>query len=89
MQQSLVTGLRKIDKMAGLDRGVKKAPFIVLVGANMPSVLSEISFVSNPQQAKLLQTEGFRQNIAQALFNGVNNYVDTLKKGNNLTVATK
>ncbi|MBL8195667.1 MAG: N-acetylmuramoyl-L-alanine amidase [Blastocatellia bacterium] len=89
VQQSLVTGLRKIDKMAGLDRGVKKAPFIVLVGANMPSVLSEISFVSNPQQAKLLQTEGFRQNIAQALFNGVNNYVDTLKKGNNLTVATK
>ncbi len=89
VQQNLVTGLRKIDKMAGLDRGVKKAPFIVLVGANMPSVLSEISFVSNPQQAKLLQTEGFRQNIAQALFNGVNNYVGTLKKGNNTTIATK
>jgi N-acetylmuramoyl-L-alanine amidase len=89
VQQNLVTGLNKIDKMAGLDRGVKKAPFIVLVGANMPSVLSEISFVSNPQQAKLLQTEGFRQNIAQALFNGVNSYIDTLKKANNTTIATK
>ena len=43
------------------DRGVKKAPFIVLIGANMPSVLAEISFVSNPKDERKLQTPEYRQ----------------------------
>ncbi|MBI4854273.1 MAG: N-acetylmuramoyl-L-alanine amidase [Acidobacteria bacterium] len=89
IQGKLVTGLGKINQSAGVDRGVKKAPFIVLIGANMPSVLSEISFVSNPEQAKLLQTKEFRQQIANSLFSGVYNYVEVLQHGNNIVSAKK
>jgi N-acetylmuramoyl-L-alanine amidase len=89
IQGGLVKGLGKVNQAAGLDRGVKKAPFIVLIGANMPSVLSEISFVSNPEQAKLLQTKEFRQQIANSLFNGVYSYVEVLQHGNNVVTAKK
>jgi N-acetylmuramoyl-L-alanine amidase len=60
------------------DRGVKKAPFIVLIGANMPSILAEISFISNPTDEKKLQTPDYRQKIADSLFKGVNKYVNGL-----------
>ena len=60
------------------NRGVKKAPFIVLIGANMPSILAEISFVSNPTDAKKLKTEAYRQKIAEALYRGVSRYVNGL-----------
>ena len=57
------------------DRGVKKAPFIVLIGANMPSILAEISFVSNPKDERKLQTPEYRQKIAESLYRGVADYV--------------
>ncbi len=60
------------------NRGVKKAPFIVLIGANMPSILAEISFVSNPTDAKKLKTPEYRQKIAEALYAGVRKYVSGL-----------
>src|SRR5947209_9730060 len=60
------------------DRGVKKAPFIVLIGANMPSILSEISFVSNPEDERKLRTPEYRQRIAEALYRGVARYVGGL-----------
>ncbi len=60
------------------DRGVKKAPFIVLIGANMPSILAEISFVSNPTDEKKLRTPAYRQKIAEALYKGVARYVNGL-----------
>jgi N-acetylmuramoyl-L-alanine amidase len=60
------------------DRGVKKAPFVVLIGANMPSILAEISFVSNPGDEKRLQTPEHRQKIAESLFKGVSRYADGL-----------
>ena len=44
---------------------------VVLIGASMPSVLAEISFITNPQEAKLLKSSSFRQRIAQALFEGI------------------
>ncbi|MBI4465258.1 MAG: N-acetylmuramoyl-L-alanine amidase, partial [Acidobacteria bacterium] len=62
----------------GFDRGVKKAPFVVLIGANMPSVLAEVSFLSNPQDEKSLRTSEYRQKIAEALFSGIESYVKTL-----------
>ena len=49
------------------DLGVKQAPFVVLIGAAMPSVLAEISFVTNKQDGTLLKTQAYRQQIAQAL----------------------
>jgi N-acetylmuramoyl-L-alanine amidase len=65
------------------NRGVKKAPFVVLIGANMPSVLSEISFVSNPGDEKLLRKPDQRQRIADGLYRGVSAYLDSL---NSITV---
>ena len=62
----------------GRDRGVKQAPFVVLIGANMPSILAEVSFISNPDDERLLKGEERRAQIAEALFEGVRSYSDTL-----------
>jgi N-acetylmuramoyl-L-alanine amidase len=77
VQKSLYTSLSS--KSPGLrDRGVKKAPFIVLIGANMPSILAEISFVSNPGDEKKLKTSEYRQRIADSLYKGISKYVSGL-----------
>ena len=60
------------------NRGVKKAPFIVLIGANMPSILAEISFVSNPTDERRLRTPEYRQKIAESLYRGISKYVSGL-----------
>jgi N-acetylmuramoyl-L-alanine amidase len=56
------------------DRGVKKAPFVVLIGANMPSILAEISFVTNAKDADQLQQPEYRQRVAESLYKGVARY---------------
>jgi N-acetylmuramoyl-L-alanine amidase len=60
--------------------GVKQAPFVVLIGAGMPSVLAEISFLTNKQEAQLLQTGAYRQQIAEALCEAILTYRGSLKK---------
>jgi N-acetylmuramoyl-L-alanine amidase len=60
------------------NRGVKKAPFVVLIGANMPSVLSEISFLSNPSDEKLLKKTDQRQRVADGLYRGIASYLESL-----------
>ena len=60
------------------DRGVKKAPFVVLIGANMPSILAEISFLTNPADASELRDSDYRQRIAESLYKGVARYVRSL-----------
>jgi N-acetylmuramoyl-L-alanine amidase len=70
---SLYAGLAKGNE--GLrDRGVKKAPFVVLIGANMPSILAEISFVTNPEDAEKLETPEYRERVAESLYEGVAKY---------------
>jgi N-acetylmuramoyl-L-alanine amidase len=59
--------------------GVKQAPFVVLIGADMPSVLVEIAFITNPQEGHLLKSAAFRQRIAQALFDAIRGYQKSLK----------
>ena len=77
VQQSLHTGLAA--KSSGVrDRGVKKAPFVVLIGANMPSILAEISFISNPGDEKRLKSADYRQRIAESLYRGISRYVNGL-----------
>jgi len=77
VQEALHSGLAT--KNSGIrDRGVKKAPFIVLIGANMPSILAEISFVSNPSDERKLQTSEYRQRIAESLYRGISKYVSGL-----------
>jgi len=62
------------------NNGVKQAGFYVLVGASMPSVLVEISFLTNKQEGRLLGTGAYRQRIAEALLDGVRRYLRTLKR---------
>jgi N-acetylmuramoyl-L-alanine amidase len=63
---------------AGSNRGVKQAPFVVLIGATMPSVLAEVSFISNPDEEKRLKAADYRQQIAESLFQGIKSYAETL-----------
>ena len=75
VQRALVARLREQD--AGIpDRGVKTAPFIVLVATEMPAILAEVSALSNPRDAARLATPGYRQTIAEALVSGVQDFID-------------
>jgi len=77
VQRALHSGLAV--KSPGVrDRGVKKAPFVVLIGANMPSILAEVSFVSNPGDERRLETPEYRQRIAESLYRGISKYVSGL-----------
>ena len=77
VQTALYKGLASETK--GLrDRGVRKAPFMVLLGVEMPAVLAEIGFLSNPQDEKLLKTSAYRQKIAAHLYNGISRYSESL-----------
>ena len=78
VQKSMVRRLATRNKLVR-DLGVKQAPFVVLIGAGMPSVLAEISFVTNKQEGALLKTPAYRQQIAESLFDAVVRYQRTLK----------
>jgi N-acetylmuramoyl-L-alanine amidase len=60
------------------NRGVRKAPFVVLIGADMPSILTEISFLSNPADEQLLKKPEHRQRVAEGLYQGVADYLQSL-----------
>jgi N-acetylmuramoyl-L-alanine amidase len=77
VDQSLYAGLES-GNLGLRDRGVKKAPFVVLIGANMPSILAEISFLTNPTTAEELREPAYRERIADALYRGVARYVSSL-----------
>ena len=79
VQRSMVQRLATRNKQLK-DLGVKQAPFVVLIGAAMPSVLAEISFVTHKQEGQLLKTPGYRQQIAEALLDAVLKYQESLKK---------
>jgi N-acetylmuramoyl-L-alanine amidase len=86
VQHSMLENLRGSNKLIK-DLGVKQAPFVVLIGAAMPSVLAEISFVTNPQEARLLKNNAYRQKIADALFAAIKKYQTSLNK--NATVVSQ
>jgi N-acetylmuramoyl-L-alanine amidase len=77
IQDSLTHRLQSVNQNER-NRGVKKAPFVVLIGANMPSVLSEISFISNPSDEKLLKKTDQRQRVADGLYRGIASYLENL-----------
>jgi N-acetylmuramoyl-L-alanine amidase len=77
IQDNLTQRLQLVSR-SEKNRGVKKAPFVVLIGANMPSVLSEVSFVSNPSDERLLRKGDQRQRIADGLYRGIATYLDGL-----------
>jgi N-acetylmuramoyl-L-alanine amidase len=79
VQVSLVRRLRA-QQLNVRDLGVKQAPFVVLVGASMPSVLAEVAFITNKQEGRLLASETYRQRAAEALLEGISRYQRSLKK---------
>ncbi len=86
IQAGLVRGIGAQSPRTAMNRGVKHAPFVVLLGAAMPSVLAEVSFLSNPKDEALLQTSQFRERVAASLFAGLNAY---LKKNRTAAPASK
>jgi len=74
VQRALLRELRRVNP-AIEDRGVKTAPFVVLVGTRMPAILAEVSCLSNDEEAELLGGQGYRQSIADALFDGIHAYL--------------
>jgi N-acetylmuramoyl-L-alanine amidase len=77
IQKSLFGSLRE-ETPALRDRGVRSAPFLVLVSTEMPAVLAEVSCLSNENEAKLLATADYRQSIAEALRSGIEAYTANL-----------
>lgn len=74
VQNSLCSDVAKVHKKTA-NLGVKKAMFFVLMGANMPpSVLAEVSFISNPEEEKLLSDESYRAVIAGSIASGIKRY---------------
>lgn len=96
IQESLAKRIQRSARTVR-DRGVRKAPFVVLIGADMPSVLTEISFLSNPADEQLLKKPEHRQKVAEGLYQGVASYLHSLnsmtlnmppKAGENSTAAS-
>ena len=82
IQDSLAKRVEKSGKSIR-NRGVRKAPFVVLIGADMPSILTEISFLSNPADERLLKQPEQRQKMAEGLYQGVASYLQSM---NSVTV---
>lgn len=82
IQTNLVDYLKKNYTPNNL--GVKQAPFYVLIGAQMPSILAEISFISNETESVLLDKTSYRQSVAEGLAKGIRRYIETLAE-NKLT----
>src|SRR4030066_124279 len=76
VQNSVVNTLKK-DYSRIEDLGVKQAPFYVLIGTKVPSILAEVSFISNPDEEKRLRTPEYRQKIAEGLYEGIKRYITT------------
>ncbi len=85
MVQAAMVRRLKSSTNAVKDLGVKQAPFVVLIGAQMPSILAEISFVTNRGDAAALKQSATRDHIAQALLDGVLKYQSSLKRATPIT----
>jgi N-acetylmuramoyl-L-alanine amidase len=77
IQSALFSASAKGDSRAR-DRGIRKAPFVVLIGATMPSVLSEIGFISNAHDESIMKRPEYRERLAEALYKGLAGYANTL-----------
>lgn len=74
VQKGLVNSLKK--RYSGIrDHGVKQAPFFVLIGARMPSILAEISFISNRKEERRLRSPKYLEAIARGIADGIEEYI--------------
>ena len=82
VQEKMVSGLnQKFSAVTNL--GVKKAPFVVLIGAQMPAILTEIAFLSNPEEEKRLKNEAYLADVASHISAGVTQYVENMHLASN------
>jgi N-acetylmuramoyl-L-alanine amidase len=70
--------LSRLGNYKVLDKGVKKAPFYVLLGAQMPSILVETGFISNPDECKRLMTAEYQKMVAQGIVDGIKRYIEEM-----------
>jgi N-acetylmuramoyl-L-alanine amidase len=80
VQRALVLSLRKTAP-AITDRGVKTAPFVVLIATEMPAIVAEVSCLSNEADVRRLNTGEYRQTIAEALLSGIQTFADGSRVG--------
>jgi N-acetylmuramoyl-L-alanine amidase len=80
IQDNIVKALSKNYKNVK-DLGVKGGPFWVLIGGEMPSILVEISHLSNSKEAERLKSPQYRERVAQGIFGGIIHYMESLGKG--------
>ncbi len=78
VQESMISGLKMRKYLDVRDLGVKQAPFVVLVGAQMPAILTEIAFVSNPHEAAWLKSKEYQNLVADQIVSGVSGYINDL-----------
>jgi len=86
IQRHLLRSVREVAPEVA-DRGIKSAPFLVLVTTQMPAVLAEVASLSNAEEARMLGQEGYRERIAVALFDGIRSYSDAVAQTATLTEA--
>lgn len=79
IQRSLLSSLRRVNPDLR-SRGIKTAPFVVLVSTEMPAILAEVSCLSNAEEAELLARPLYREHIAEALANGAERYADDVNQ---------
>lgn len=78
IQTNLIKDLHRQSRFVS-DKGVKQGPFLVLYGAEMPSILTEVGFISNPEEEEMLGSASYREHIAQAIFDGIKDYISGMK----------
>jgi N-acetylmuramoyl-L-alanine amidase len=78
VQESMVSGLKRQKYPDVRDLGVKQAPFVVLVGARMPAILTEIAFISNPNEAAWLKSNQYQELVADQIVSGISGYINDL-----------
>ncbi|HEY3448180.1 MAG TPA: N-acetylmuramoyl-L-alanine amidase [Myxococcales bacterium] len=67
---------RLIKDLGAADRGVQQAPFIVLMGAQMPAILVEVGFISHPEESKKLSDKDYQGRLASSLVDGLGAFVE-------------
>jgi len=79
VQRALFTSLRRVNPDL-VNRGVKSAPFLVLISTEVPAILAEVSCLSNLEEVELLSRPLYREHIAEALARGIRGYAEDVQR---------
>ena len=82
VHHNTLDGLRRVYGERIHDRGVRRAPFVVLIGARMPALMVEAGFISNPEEERLLNDQRYLSRLVEGIAAGVNHYAGSLSASN-------